>query len=505
MVQGDLVSEPRLPPQMDGPFQGMLANSRVDTPPGFLSFIQNFFVDDGELRGRPGILSVGSAIGGGNDVQGIYQWQMLDGTQYTCAFANGDLYVLNWATSTWTQYDLSAEGLTVSTTGDINCCTSRGRLIGTDGVNRPFMITGELGGAGESFTELSNAPIANRCGVYYDKVFFWDIPGYENEFQWSDEGDPENGYSGEDQAWEFAQTDAGRILGMAPLNERNVVLKEDSATMLMGSVDENFSTLAVREGLSETEGTVAGGSVVVLDGDVFTICANGPRRIRGGQVYESIHDAGGVDYLRDEWAKVNRSAWSGSLGWVDRQEKHVGWLIPQGSSSDLNTALVFNTKNSSWSVFKFSGYNFTAVGTVEDTSGNEWVFFGDDSGNVYKYRVGFDQWDDNGTATELKATSRPLGTEQPALLKRVTETQFTFQLTGDFQGEIRPVVDGTAGDGKRFAIYDETGKKRYRRGFNHAGYQPGWELYANKTDQTITVTKALTFLSVAGMAEDWNG
>ena len=85
------MSEPKLPLIVDGPFMGMLANSRVDAPPGFLSFLQNFIVRDSALEPRPGILQMGSAIGGGNDIQGIYQWEMLDGTQHTCAFANGDL------------------------------------------------------------------------------------------------------------------------------------------------------------------------------------------------------------------------------------------------------------------------------------------------------------------------------------------------------------------------------------------------------------------------------
>ena len=90
------MSEPRLPPQTDGPWIGMLANSRVEAPSGFASYLKNYIVKDGELVGRRGLSQIGSAIGSGNDVQGIYQWEMLDGTQYTCAFANGDLYVYDW-------------------------------------------------------------------------------------------------------------------------------------------------------------------------------------------------------------------------------------------------------------------------------------------------------------------------------------------------------------------------------------------------------------------------
>lgn len=494
--------EPNLSPVSDGPFQGMLANSRVDAPPGFMAYIQNMLLIDGELSSRPGIDQIGSAIGGGNDVQGIYQWEMLDGTAYTCAFSNGDLYIYDWSGDSWTQYDLSAAGIVVDSSADINCCTSRGRLIFTDGVNKPVMVTGPV--ATISYTTLTNAPIAHRCGVYYDKVFFWDIPDYENEFQWSDEGDPVNGYSGENQAWEFAQTDAGRILGAAPLNERLNIFKEDSSTMLLGNADENFSTLAVREGLSETEGTPAGGSVVILDGDAYLISVNGPRRARGGQVFESLHETQGVDYLRDVWAIFNKGSLSSSLGWVDKQEKMVGWLIPLVGESTLHTALVFNKPATAWSVFDFSGFDFTAVGSAEDTDGNEWVLFGDADGKVYRYRVGLAQYTDAGTAIEVRARKRI--SDNTNLKKRLTQVIFKF-VVGNFEGEIRPFGDGTVGDGKRFGFYDQAGatkELRYRRGFNLAAYEPGWEFYS-VFDQPVSMTSAISMMTAIETSEDLHG
>jgi len=494
--------EPSLPPQQDGPFIGMMANSRVDLPPGFVTFLKNYFVRDGELVGRKGLTLTGSAIGGGNDVQGIQQWQMLDGTQYTCAFSNGDLYIYDWSGDSWTQYDLSVAGVNLDTTGRIECTISRGRLVVTDGTHKPWMITGPVGSI--AYTELTNAPVANRLGVYYDKVFFWDIPGYENEFQWSDEGDPVNGYSGDNQAWEFAQTDAGRILGMAPLNERNVILKEDSATMLMGSVDENFSTLAVREGLSETEGAVAGGSVAILDGDVFCLSANGPRIIAKGQVYQSLHDVQGVDYLRDIWADINRSALGTSLVWTDTEEKMVGWLVPKAGESTLYRSIVFQKDIAAWTTFEFAGLDITATGSVEDANGQEWVLFGDTDGKVYKYRTGTATYSDNSVAIERIVRGRLMGGEQASLKKRLLETQFQLYLDTDFQGEVRPYADGVVGTGKRFGLVDKTGKYRYRRGFNHTGYRVGWELFSDTVNQTVTLTRVLSFMSATGMNADWN-
>jgi len=496
--------ERRLPVQMDGPFLGMIANDRIDAPQGFLSYIQNGYIEDGEVVGRRGLTQIGTQLP--DDVQGLYQWDMLDGTQYTVAFANGDLYTYDWGSDTFTQFDLSAEGITLSTTGDVNCCTSRGRLVFTDGVNKPVMVSGPMDGS-EIFTTLTAAPVSHRCGVYYDKVFFWDIPGYENEFQWSDEGDPTGGYSGDNQAWEFAQTDAGRILGMAPLNERNVVLKEDSATMLMGSVDENFQTLAVREGLSETDGTVAGGSVLVLNGDVYCLNAHGPVHLSKGQTYTYMsRDANGIDYLRDVWSDIDRAYLDDALGWVDRDKKHVGWLVPfSGDTGTLHKAIVFNTEEPSWSVFDFSGFEFTAVGSVEDADGKEWVLFGDTDGYVYKYRADEAKYNDDSTAIENIFRSRLIGGGQPSVKKRLVELHMEVHLDTDFQGATRVNVSGTLGHERPMSLWGVTGRKRYRRGCNQVGYELGWEVRNERAGETFTLSKVMAYMTIVEMQEDWSG
>jgi len=500
------VSEQQLPIEQDGPFYGMMANERAQAPPGFLSYILNGYIKDGEVVGRKGFLQMGLVIGAGAHVQCIYQWDLLDGTQHTCAFSNGDLYVYDWAGDTWDFYDLSGEGLTVSSAADITCTTSRGRLVFTDGINKPCMIAGAIGVA--VFTTLAAAPISHRCGVYYDKVFFWDIPGAENQFEWSDEADPTSGYAAADQAWEFAQTDAGRILGMAPLNEVNCIIKQDSATMLMGKVDEDFQTLAVREGLSETEGTIAGGSVVILDGDVYLWSANGPRIIKKGQHYVSIHEdtQGGIDYLRDILEDLDKELWGATLGWTDKQAKHVGFLIPfAGETGRLHKSVVYNTKTASWSVFDFDGYTITGVGSVEDTTGNKWVLFGDDNGLVYKYRTGIGFLSDAGTAIEKVFRGRLMGGGSPSLKKRLVELQFKLELETDLEAYVRINVGGTLGHSKRFGKHDETGTKIYRRGCNQSDYELGWEIGCDTKNQQLTLTKVLSFMTAVGLHGNWDG
>ena len=493
------MSEQMVPPQSDSPFAGMAANSRVDIGPGFLSYVQNFLVKDGELVGRRGLRKVGAMLPGG--VQGIFQWQMLSGTSYTCVFADGDLHIYDWVANSFTTTDLALAGLTVSGASPIEACNSRGRMVLTDGTNRPSMITGPM--TAPAYATLTVAPISKRCGIYYDKVFFWDIPGYENEFQWSFEGYPEDGYSPNDQAWEFAQTDAGRVIGMAPLNEKLIILKEDSATMMMGAADEDFRTLAVREGLSETEGTVAGGSVIVNQGDVFCVSVNGPRRIRSGQVYESLHKFNEVDYLRDIWETVDRSRMASIIGWLDRDQEHIGWVVPIVGRTDMDTALVYNVKGGSWFVFRFDGINITAAASVEDNVGDEWVMLGDDAGNVYRYRTDQVQYSDNGVAIERIARSRMMGGDTSHIEKRLVELHLQLYLDTDFEGEVRPVIDRETLPGRRFGIYGYRGRKRYRRGFNSNGYRVGWEVYGNGLNQTITITKASTFYTLMGLYADW--
>lgn len=481
----------------------MYANARVAIPPSYSQYVQNYFVEDGAYVPRPGLTSLG-VLSAGNDVQGVVQFNLLDGTRYLLAFCNADMYEYDEVAGTWSVTDLGTEGVTMAPSGDLAFANSRGRLIVTDGVNLPWMLEDD-GAGGWTFTVLTEAPIANRCVVYYDKVFFYDIPNAENEFEWSDEGLPTDGYAADDQAWTFAQTDAGRIRGMAPFNDYLDIFKEDSCTYLMGSVEDTFQTDAVREGINETQGTIAGGSVVVLDGDAYLLSQEGPKAVGAGQQWVDLNeDPNSNDLLRDFWSTVDRSTWHTAIAFRDLRRRHVGWLVPTAATGELNTAIVYCTDAQAFTVFKFDNHNFTAATSFEDQDGDEFVVFGDEDGEVFLYGNPAVR-SDAGSAISFILRSRNYGRSTPHIQKRLVEVMLRLDLETDFDAVMSPSIEGEVQEGIPFGLYDRTGKYTYRRGFNDAGYYVGWELAASTNGQAAAIEAAVTMVTGVSMHANWGG
>lgn len=484
------MSEQALPPIKEPRWQGMHHDSTAKLQPGVVEFAQNFYVLDGVWKGRLGVDQMGDQLDSAQ-IQGIYNFEELDGTVHIVAFCNGDMYEYDEGTDSWSKTDLSGEGITMDASQTLDFANSRGRMIVTDGVNQPWMWDGD-----STFTVLSNAPIANGVVIYYDKVFFYDISGDETSFEWSDEADPVNGYDPTGNSWEFVQTDAGRVRGMAALNEALIVGKEDSLSYVRGSVNEQFQTDAVREGLSETEGSIGKDSVTILDGDVYLLTQKGPMALFKGQKLMRIYENPNQDNrLVETWEDVDRSTWDQAVAVVDTQRRHIWWAMPD------DFVLVYAVDEDAWQRFKFP-WTITALEEVEFTSGNEFIFIGDDSGNVYRYGKS-DQHSDAGTAIERKLRSRQHGVSDLNMVKRLVETHITFNLETDLQFDLYPYVDGDMKLASPGGLLQDRGRRRYRRGFNAVGTTLGWELVVDRVDQTVEVESALTILTRVGSYADF--
>lgn len=485
--------EQPLQPREEARWLGMHHDDNAKMPLGVSLFLQNVYPDDGRYKGRTGTVQLGSQLASAK-VQGIVHFQELDGTVHILAFCNGDMFEYNEGTDSWSTTDLSAQGITIDPSASLSFANSRGRLIVTDGVNQPFMWDGAT-----TFTTLSNAPVANGVCIYYDKVFFYDIPGSQERFDWSNEADPETGYNAEGNSWEFAQTDTGRIVGMTPLNNVLVVFKEDSAAWVRGAVNEQFQTDAVREGLSETEGLIGLRGETVLDGDVFFVSQQGPRAASGGQRLLKITDTQeGDNRLEDTWNGLTRSSWSDVLVVLDTERRHVLWFFP----SD-DTVIGYAVDEDGWFTFDFP-WTVTAVGHVEFLTGQEYVLIGDDSGNVYQYGDSSLQSDD-GTAIERIIRSRQHGLSSSALVKRLSEVRLFFDLQTDVTFQLRPMTDGSVGSASNTSLTtasEGTGRHTYRKGFNAVARAVGWELYQNQSDEDLLLEGSLTLITRVGSYAD---
>jgi hypothetical protein len=487
-------------------FLGMHATDEHPVPIRYVGLAENFYLKGRVWKMRTGITRAGSQLtgGSGKPVQAVGHFEELDGTLHTFAICNADLHTYNWGTNSWSLIDLSVQGITLDSSSLCDWAVSRGRLIVTDGVNKPFMYDP----SGPTYTTLSNAPIAGGVEIYYDKVFFFDLPGANsNVFEWSDEGDPVNGYTGDNQDWEFAQTDAGAVTNMVGLNEIMPVMKANSVALLKGAVEDAFQTDAVREGVSETDGPPGKFGTVVVEGDVFYITKSGPRQLHQGyRLLPLDRDEDNVNMLGPHWGEFDKSEIANAIAFYDENEdrNHVVWLMALDGATAKYEGLLYCVEEGSWARIAFpSTFDFKCVGSVENTEGEEFVMLGDDDGNVWIY--GDDTvTTDNGTGFDARLRSRQYGQSLGTVQKRLAQVDWRIDITSaGLAGATRIFRDGIITidhwlDSERGFSYPSSGIKVYRRGFNDVGWTVGWELIVNSAEGQCEVHSAVTQITTVG-------
>lgn len=486
-----------LPPINETGFKGLNANPDMPAPLGFVSLAQNFYMKGNRWVPRPGLLLSDEQISSDN-VQCLAHFEELDGTAWTVAIVGGDLYSYTWSTDTWAlEEDLSAASISQSTTAVTDFAISRGRIIFTDGVNDPWMWDPST----DTFTQLTEAPVSTQVTQYYDKSFFWSGLTLE----WSDEGDPTDGYANDLQAWDFAQQDGGPLVSLVGLNEALLVFKQDSIASVRGAVEDTFQTDAVREGISETEGTPGYGNVQVVDGDVYYLSPQGPRVIVGGARRVPLDmDEQGNDILEDVWSTFARDELANAISFYDKERKLVVWLMAKSGETVKYSGIAYSTENGAFSTIEFSsGFNFLSAARVEDPDGNDYVMLGDDDGQIYIWGDPSQTQSDDGTAFTLRLRSRQYGQSLGVVQKRICQTDLVLDVTAvPFRGLMRPYLNNQGSEQfelmeKSFG-YETTGRKRYTRGFNQVGWTVGWDLEVLSTEGLCEVHAALTQLTTTG-------
>ncbi len=487
--------EQLLDPIIENVWLGMHADVTAKTQPGLVQLAQNFFLQDQRWVPRNGFTKLTGGTPPAAKIQGIVNYQELDGTLHTLAFANADMYEYSWSAGTWSVVDLAAKGVTVAPSAKLAFANSRGRLIVTDGVNKPFMWAA----TSDTYTVLTLAPISNMVVVYYDRVFFFDATAANIKFEWSTPADPTAGYDGIGNSWEFVQTDSGPVRGMAALNNTLVILKEDSASYLRGTVESTFETDAIREGLSESEGTIAGHSVMVLDGNIFYLSQNGPRVALNGQRLLRVNeDEEGNNRIKDIWDTIDKTQWSNAHGLIDTTLRMIWWFVPVvGGSGKLNTAIVYKVDEDAFSVYTFnSAMDITASAQVEDNAGDEQILIGRDNGDVLKMDSGNVR--DDVLNIERILRSGLHGSKDAMVFKRLAEVRLSMKLPGDITFQLRSFADGTVGASANSGDTFTSGLHRYRKAFQAMGFTLGWEFFQSANEAGPEIHGAMTFMTASG-------
>lgn len=257
----------------------------------------------------------------------------------------------------------SMDAVALSSTSRIYSVNFANSLIISDGVNRPRKINT----ATWVLSDLTNYSTASYGPpvVYYGKLFFVDA-ATRSTLYWSDENDPDNGYTatGYNNSWTLRQTGSSKISALAATNDALYVFRENSITAITGAVNDDFRSAGTLDAISNTTGTRSPDSVCLVESSVWFLDTYGrPHKIEAGRGLVPLY-AGCFTAVRD----VGASTTNIGLAWgryIPELQIVVFGYRDDSSATGVERLLVFSARTEeylgSWSV---SGTTDLAYGAI---------------------------------------------------------------------------------------------------------------------------------------------
>jgi hypothetical protein len=353
--------------------------------------LQNCYPLDPELGGpavgRPGFrITEDNQLGaaGVRQTKRVYQYTQHDGTEYTIGFCGAKMYTYSWGNRAWTEVTLSGSGVALHNTAKVFCTTFNDKLIvnPNDGATKPFQWDGT------TFTSLTNTSVMyGQPVVYYAKLF--GIKWAERStIIWSEENDPTTGYEagGYNNAWTLGQTDQEPLHALYATNEALYYFRARSIGEISGAVSAAFSTDGVRDGVSESVGTLSPAAVVSHNRNIFFLSADGrPHMIRPGLGVTPLWQD-----CRQTLATIPRAQLSKAVAVNDGATRTIRFGLAESGQTNPTFELVFRYSARSPDedpVFAgiWRGYTFQSLDIAKDASLVPVVVHGSTDGYFYDH------------------------------------------------------------------------------------------------------------------------
>jgi hypothetical protein len=351
----------------------------------------NCYVRDPErataVVGRPGYTTTegGRQLGssGARTVQAIGEFQRLGGQRYQFAVVGGKLYTYDQGADEWTERAFASGATLSSAAPQVGWVVLANQLVLSDGVNTPCAWSGS------GWTVLSNCPVLlGRPWVHAGRL--WGIKASDAgaTIVWSEPNQLNTGYESTSglityrNAWTLGQTNQDAIVAGVGLNDRLVLFRRFSTTAVYGLVDENFSTGASRDTVSETVGCGAPFAVDVVDGTLFWVSADGWTYCLPPGVGDPI---GIGEEVAETMASVNIAAVSACVAVFDRATDLWLTSLPVGGQTIAEQVYPVHTVNLKPQGVWTAWGSVTAIGTYRDAAGNTCIVHGGTDGRVYRH------------------------------------------------------------------------------------------------------------------------
>lgn len=363
-----------------GPWQRVLDTARAGKPdPQALRDLANgLLTPDGSALLRPGFRrlpkpATGAAQFGPATVT-------VAGVDYTYAVVGGALYQLNWTTETWAT--VAPSGVTIAASGLVSLVAYAGRVVVSDGANRPWSFDPASPATGTPLPATDGAAYG-PLRTHYAKLFWIDVDS-RNTGLWTEEQDFVGGdQGGYNNAWDLKQTSDDPLTALIAEEGRLVYFRPASAGAILGAVDADFQSNGTFDAVSPTRGTRSPYAVCLTDtGTVWFLDSEGrPCRVRAGQGVDDIGLA-----CAATTATVRRDRLEAAWAVYHPDADVVLFAVPRTAASTANTdLLVFDRASGEyrgrWTVAH--GVTFATGGIVRDEDGVRRFAFLDPDGDAH--------------------------------------------------------------------------------------------------------------------------
>lgn len=318
------------------------------------------------------------AIGGGNPVTGVFQWDEASGKQLV-AISNGNLYHKTTDFGAFTEV-VPAVGDEFSTTTPQTFATARQSTSGAP--LRLYIADGKVfrwtGSALTRIDGTASVPNADLIRLYHLRLFARDTDFGQHVF-WSKLGDPEDFATGQPTDGGSAMVDVLRgeaLTAFEVIGSSLLLSTSDSIVRFTGYSNEDITIKQDTEGISGEVGAVGPQALLRVETFAAMLGDRGPYA-----VLESGVQPIGVQ-VEPEFDAIDRTAIGNAVIGYHSGRREV-WFAVQGSGDTGNrTVYVFNLGLQAWSGPFTYPFAIHSLASWEDSNGDEFLIAGCGDGFV---------------------------------------------------------------------------------------------------------------------------
>lgn len=327
-------------------------------------------------------------IGPTAPVKGIFRYTKSNGTSYLLAACNGQVYDI-------TSSSTAISGLTVSSANYPDFETALDTLIVCDGAaSAPKTWDGTT-----VSTLVGTPPAGAQQAIFYkNRLWVWSKTSNQSLVYYSDAGTISTGY-----ASNFVQCDIndGQVItGVRPFFiagefEPVLVIGKGSAAGVMTGDGTASSPFAYAR-ISQDLGVPNFRAMVAYENDIAFLTPRGIASFVNSSKNENIKRVFLTQNLDRLFTPYSATSLLDAHSWHDWRNKRIGFALRHDSGAYPNRIYYWDYQSALW--YYQDGFNITCAFT--DTDGT--VYFGDDTGKVYKYNPNLYTYNGSSTSATLQ-------------------------------------------------------------------------------------------------------